>query len=53
MRLTKNLYLGKRYYTHFKTANVALNNTMAYDAAFAGSISKMGFQFHVHLLEIS
>ncbi|MDM1407273.1 MULTISPECIES: HNH endonuclease [unclassified Myroides] len=42
MSLTKNLYPGKGYYTHFKAANVALNNTMASDAAFAGSISKMG-----------
>ena len=41
-KLASNLYPGKGYYSHFKAANTSLSNAMASDAAFSGSMSKLG-----------
>lgn len=41
-KLASNLYPGKGYYSHFKSANTSLSNAMASDAAFSGSMSKLG-----------
>ncbi|HEX5155158.1 MAG TPA: RHS repeat-associated core domain-containing protein [Parafilimonas sp.] len=41
-KLASNLYPGKGYYSHFKAANVSLNNAMASDATFANSMTELG-----------